>query len=87
MILKLDLKKAFDYVDKEFLEEVMKLKAFDAKWISWIQGRFRNPKFSIFINGRSFGRIMASQGLREGDPLFSFLFLSSEVLSALIDIA
>ena len=48
-------------------------------------GCISNPKFSIFINGRSRGRILATRVIRQGDPLSPFLFLLvSEVLNALI---
>lgn len=64
----------------------MKLRGFSAKWIQWINGCVRNPKYSVCINGRPRGRILASRGLRQGDPLSSFLFLLvSDVLSALMD--
>lgn len=80
-MLKLDLKKAFDCVDWEFLEKVLVGKKIDPKWISWIMGCVSNPKFSIFIRGR----IQASRGIRQGDPLSPFLFLLvSEVLSGLL---
>lgn len=32
------MEKAFDRVDWDFVEEVLKLKASDAKWIKWILG-------------------------------------------------
>lgn len=84
-ILKLVLKKEFDRVDWEFIEDVWFLKGFDSKWITWIKGCISNPKFSVFVNGRPRGRILVSRGIRQGDPIFPFLFLLvSEVLSAFV---
>lgn len=39
-LLKLDLEKAFDWVDWTFLEKALIGKKFDPKWISWIMGWF-----------------------------------------------
>ncbi|TYK31266.1 hypothetical protein E5676_scaffold455G005560 [Cucumis melo var. makuwa] len=85
-ILKLDLEKAFDRVDWNFLENTLSLKKFNPKWISWIMGCLKNPKFSIFVNGKPRGRITASRGIRQGDPFSPFLFLLvSEVLGEIIN--
>lgn len=85
-IVKLELGKAFDRVDWGFLEKVLILKKFCSKWTAWMMGCLSNPKFSIFINGSPRGYITASRGIRQGDPLSSFLFLLvSEVLAAIIN--
>ena len=49
-------------------------------------GCFKCPRISVFIHGRSKGRVIASKGIRQGDPILPFPFLLvSEVLGALID--
>ena len=49
-------------------------------------GCLKNPKYSVFINGKPRGRITASRGIRQGDPLSPFLFLLvSEVLGEIIN--
>lgn len=61
-------------------------KKFDHKWIEWILGCVKNLRYSIFLNRRLGGRTLATKGIRQGDPLSSFLFiLVSEVLDALIE--
>lgn len=53
-ILKLDLEKAYDMVDWDFLLGVLHRKDFEERWIS-------NMSFSIIINGKPHGRIKASR--------------------------
>lgn len=46
----------------------------------------KTPCFSIIVNGKPQGRIFASRGIRQGDPLSPFLnLLVSEVLGALLN--
>lgn len=44
-ILKLDIEKAFDFVDWNFLEWILKAKKFDSLLIKWALGYIRDPKF------------------------------------------
>lgn len=49
-------------------------------------GCLKNHHFSIFLNGKPKGRIVASRGVRQGNPLSLFLFLLvSEALGAIIN--
>ena len=51
-----------------------------------MMGYLKNPKFSIFINGKPKGHIKAKGGIVKEDPLSPFLFLLvSEVLVAIIN--
>ncbi|KAA0031516.1 Transposon TX1 uncharacterized [Cucumis melo var. makuwa] len=51
---------------------------------AWMMACLSNPNFSIFINGKTRGRITASRGICQGDPLSPFLFLLvSDVLTAI----
>ena len=80
------MEKAFDRVNWNFLDKNLSLKKFSSKWISLIMGCLKNPKYSVFINGKPRGRIIASRGIRQGDPLSPFLFLLvSEVLGEIIN--
>lgn len=73
-LLKLDLQKAYNEVDWEYLDAVLERKGFGKRWRMWMQGCLSMVNFSIIINGRPRGKIFAEKGLRQGDPISPFLF-------------
>lgn len=75
MILKLDILKAYDQVDRKFVLDVLSGFGFDRKLVDWIRSCIIAPRFSILINGVAQGFIDSSQGLRKRDPLSPFLFI------------
>lgn len=75
MAFKLDMRKVFDRVERNFLEKIMKRLGFDNKWISLISYCIRIVSFSIMVNREPHRLIHPSRGLSQGDNLSPYLFM------------
>uniref|UniRef100_A0A803QS69 Reverse transcriptase domain-containing protein n=1 Tax=Cannabis sativa TaxID=3483 RepID=A0A803QS69_CANSA len=85
MALKLDMSKAYDRVDWNFLCVMLSRLGFAEKWVRLIYGCLSTVQYNVVSSGYTLGPIVPSRGLRQGDPISPYLFLvCAEGLSALM---
>ena len=82
MVCKLDIEKAFDSINWQFLLKVMQCMGFGPKWGRWIWWCISTARFSVLINGVLMGFFPSSRSLRQGDLISPYLFMMGmEVLT------
>lgn len=80
-----DTSKAYDKVDRGYLEAIMSQMGFHKKWVGWMMLCVKTVQYSVAVNGEVVGPIFPGRGLRQGDPLSSYMFiLCAKGLSSLI---
>lgn len=88
MTVKTDIAKAYDCLEWSFLRDTMRHIGFADIWIEWSMQCVETVTFATLVNGVPRGSITPSRGIRQGDPISSYLFiLCSEVLSHLLSSA
>ena len=82
MLIKLDIKNAFDRVKLPFLYEVILSFVFSSQFVNLIKACIDRPWIAPLVNGRPTDFFQATRGLHQGCPMSPFLYiLMAETLS------
>ncbi|XP_008391158.1 uncharacterized protein [Malus domestica] len=83
--LKLDISKAYDIIEWNYLCCILICMRFLPKWIALVMEFVCSVSYSFVINERPRGYLLPSRGIRQGHPISPYLFLRcAEGMSALI---
>jgi hypothetical protein len=75
VLCKLDMEKAYDHVDWNFLLYLLRRCGLGEKWCLWIKHYISPARFLVLINGVPSGFFGSSRGVCQDDPLSPFLFV------------
>ncbi|CAA0806287.1 Unknown protein, partial [Striga hermonthica] len=74
MVVKVDLEKAYDYLSWEFLESTLTLAGFPRAFVTSIMTCVTSASMQLSWNGCPSEEFTPTRGVRQGDPILSYLF-------------
>lgn len=69
--MKIDMNKAYDRVEWDFLNKVMKKMGFNSKWVTWIMQCVNTVIYNIMVSGKVVREVTPSRGLKTRRPIGS----------------
>ena len=82
LLVALDIEKAFDKVDRNFMFKVLDRFGCHAEWVEWVKVLYTNPKATVLNHGYFTEEFDLESGVRQGCPLSPYLFiLTMEVMA------
>ena len=75
MAIKTDLEKAYDKLEWSFIRDTLHRANIPVRLIDIIMSCVTSVSTSILFNGGCLEEFRPSRGIRQGDPLFSYLFI------------
>ncbi|KAL0439817.1 UNVERIFIED_CONTAM: hypothetical protein Slati_2464700 [Sesamum latifolium] len=74
-ILRVDIQKAYDSVNWDFILEALRIFNFPPRFIGWIEQCITTVTFSVSLNSSMHGFFQGSRGIRQGDPMSPYLLV------------
>ena len=71
----MDIQKAFDSVDHNFLLNTLENAGFGVAFINWVKILILNQESCVYNAGTSTGYFKLDRGCRQGDPISAYLFI------------